>query len=246
MSSTRPGVEITQVITETAAPTVIPTLVPCVVGVCRQIVEAFDSEGALNADALYSGSSYSQAALLIPQASFPDPRSNIDEINIEEDYIRAFLRYGGRTRELPRGSHGTFGQAFLRACNTATRAAFRTDNVSSWTPGVGETTFVVAFDVINSATTASDVTVSFTAGETYTPTTIAEAINAAVGADVATVVNTNRVLIASTVFGAKSSVTIRAGSGVVDYWFDGGLDETVENRVEGAGFRGQEDRKSVV
>lgn len=241
MSSTRPGVEITQVITETAAPTVIPTLVPCVVGVCRQIVEAFDSEGALNADALYAGSSYSQAAMLIPQASFPDPRSNIDEINIEEDYIRAFLRYGGRTRELPRGSHGTFGQAFLKACNTATRAAFRTDNVSSWTPGVGETTFVVAFDVINSATTSSDVTVSFTAGETYTPTTIAEAINAAVGADVATVVDTNYVLIASTVFGAKSSVTIRAGSGVVDYWFDGGLDDTVEHRVEGAGFRGQDD-----
>ncbi len=240
MSSTRPGVEITQVITETAATPVIPTLVPCVVGVCRQIVEAFDTEGALNAEALHS-ESYAQAAMLITQASFPDPRANIDEINIEEDYIRAFVRYGGRTRELPRGSHGTFGQAFLKACNTATRAAFKTDNVSSWTPGVGETNLSIAFDIVNAATTSSDVNVSFTAGTTYTPAEIAAAINAAVGADVAEVVDTNRVLIASTVFGAKSSVTIRAGSGVVDYWFDGGLDETVEHRVEASGFRGQDD-----
>lgn len=238
MSSTRPGVEITQVITETPAATNPPTLVPCIAGVCRQIVEAYLTDGSLNADAKHSAS-YVQGAMLIPQSAFPDPRANIDEVNIEEGYIRAFVRYGGRVRELPRGSHGTYGQSFLKAVNTSTRAAFYTTNGPfTFTAGVSDT-LVLAFDVLNPATTASDVTITFDSTAALTATEVADAINTAVGADVATV-DGSAVQIASITFGAKSSITIRSGSGALTVLAPA-LDTSILYRVEGAGFRGQDD-----
>lgn len=238
MSSTRPGVEITQVIAETPATTQTPTLVPCIVGVCRQIVEAYLTDGSLNVDAKYANGSYVQGAMLIPQSAFPNPRGNIDEVNIEEGYIRAFLRYGGRVKELPRGSHGTYGQAFLKAVNTATRAAFYTTDAGTFTfvAGVSDT-LVLAFDVLNSATTSSDVTVTFDSTAPQTAAQVAAKINTAVGAEVATV-DGDAVLVASVTFGAKSSITLRSGSGALDVL---GLSAAVEYRVEGAGFRGQDD-----
>lgn len=239
MSSTRPGVEITQVIAETPATTQTPTLVPCIVGVCRQIVEAYLADGSLNADAKYANESYKQGAMLIPQSAFPNPRGNIDEVNVEENFIRAFVRYGGRVKELPRGSHGTYGQAFLKAINTSTRAAFLTeDGPFTFVVGVSDT-LVLAFDVLNPATTSSDVTVTFDATAPQTATQVAAAINLAVGAEVATV-DGDAVLVASVTFGAKSSVTIRSGSGALSVLAPS-LSTTIQYRVEGAGFRGQDD-----
>jgi hypothetical protein len=237
MSSTRPGVEITQVIAETPATTQTPTLVPCIAGVCRQIVEVYLADGSLNADAKHS-ETYAQGALLVPQSAFPNPRSNIDEVNVEEGYIRAFVRYGGRVKELPRGSHGTYGQAFLKAVNTSTRAAFYTDAGPTFTfvSGVSDT-LVLAFDVLNPATTSSDVTVTFDSTTPQTAAQVAAAINTAVGAEVASVDGSD-VLVSSITFGAKSSITLRSGSGALDAL---GLDSTVGYRVEGAGFRGQDD-----
>lgn len=53
-------------------------------------------------------SSYKQDKLFVSQGDFPDPRSNIDEIDIDEDSIRAFLNLGSSLRELERD------EAFLR------------------------------------------------------------------------------------------------------------------------------------
>lgn len=237
MSSTRPGVEIAQVITETPTTATPPTLVPCIAGVCRQIVEAYLADGSLNAEAKHS-ESYAQGAMLIPQSAFPNPRSNIDEVNIEEGYIRAFVRYGGRVKELPRGSHGTYGQSFLKAINTSTRAAFYTTDAGTFAfvAGISDT-LVLAFDVLNPATTSSDVTVTFDSTSPQTAAQVATAINTAVGAEVATA-DGDAVLIASVTFGAKSSITLRSGSGALDIL---GLDSTMGYRIEGAGFRGQDD-----
>ena len=67
-SPNRPGVEVQQVITEASSVAVSPSLVPLVVGVCYQIIEATDSDGALNADAKYEDARYNQASMFIPQA----------------------------------------------------------------------------------------------------------------------------------------------------------------------------------
>jgi hypothetical protein len=243
MSSTRPGVEITQVITETPAAASPPTLVPCIAGVCRQIVEAYLTDGSLNADAKHSAT-YNQGALLIPQSAFPNPRDNIDEVNVEEDFIRAFVRYGGRVKELPRGSHGTYGQAFLKAVNTSTRAAFYTavEPLGGFDFG-DDKTFNIAFDQLSTVSTYSTVTFTPTSpATTLTATEVAEAINAVIGTTVATVVGSGAhagaVLIASPTFGAKSNITVISGSSASTTL---GLDPSVGYRVEGAGFRGQDD-----
>jgi hypothetical protein len=240
MSSTRPGVEITQVITETPAAASPPTLVPCIAGVCRQIVEAYLTDGSLNADAKHS-ETYAQGAMLIPQSAFPNPRDNIDEVNVEEDYIRAFARYGGRVKELPRGSHGTYGQAFLKAVNTSTRAAFYTA-VGPFNFG-GDNTFNIAFDQLSTVSTFSTVTFPdpISPATTLSATNVADAINAVIGTTVATVVasgaHAGAVLIASPTFGAKSNVTVFYGSSAST---ELGLSAS-GYRVEGAGFRGQDD-----
>ena len=99
-SPNRPGVEVEQVLSESATVSASPTLVPLIAGPCFQIVEALDSDGELEADAVYAGAQYNQADMLIPQADFPDPRGNIDEINITEDSVGAYLYFGGSLLQL--------------------------------------------------------------------------------------------------------------------------------------------------
>lgn len=236
MSSTRPGVEVTQVFTTTSSTATAATLVPAIVGVCKQIVEIRDSNGSLSADALYGTESYQQSSMLIPQASFPDSRGIIDEVEVEEDSIQAALRFWPRLTELSRGSHSSYGQAFLKGMNIATRAAFRSGEYGDYT-FASPTTLQIALDLVAGAPRTS-VTLS----GTMTAAEVAEAINAAVGTDVASVYEDDGdeyLQIVSEAYGASSSIEL-GGTDALRVLFDITPSAT-SYRVEGSGFRGQDD-----
>lgn len=62
----------------------------------------------------YGVGNYIQDAIYLPQTSFPDPRSNIDELNIDETTIRCFVNLGTSVREL------LDSETFLRKGTTGT------------------------------------------------------------------------------------------------------------------------------
>jgi len=76
----QPGVEVIQEI-RTVSPTIAaPTLAPCVMGVCKQIIEVLDEDGAVNADALVSGPAVATAPNV--QASYS---VNSDTLQVSVD-----------------------------------------------------------------------------------------------------------------------------------------------------------------
>jgi len=242
-SNNRPGVEIKQELSQSSSVVASPTLVPCVVGVCNQIIEATDSDDALNSDAKYADAQYNQASLYIPQASFPDPRDNIDELEIDEGSVEVSLYFGGTLRTLDRGSNDTYGSALLKLTNLCRKASLRTSAASpySFDSTTGDP-LTITFDVVNPEDVSSDITVTFIGS--MTATEVADAINEAVGSDVATVVSVSsndKVQITSPTFGATSSITLRAGTSALAVLFGASFDDSKEYRVEGAGFRGQDD-----
>lgn len=238
----RPGVEIIQEF-RAASPTVLrPTLVPCIVGVAKEIVEVTTSDGLLNDDALQG--EYEQLPRTISQTSFPSPRDNIAEVDVEESTIRAFFQFGGALRELERDP----GESFLNSHNYATRAAFRSDYVLTSTGfALDGLILVLAIDVTVPANTTEDVTVTFDGdGANLTPEDVVDQINAAVGEDVATVItigSNSRIQIASLNYGAASSVTIRAGGSANTEL--GIASAATENRITGSGFRAQEQNNNT-
>lgn len=242
-SPNRPGVEIIQELQATPTVSASPALVPMIVGVCNQIIEALDDEGALNPDAKFLGERYNQSSLLVAQAEFPDPRDNIDEINVYEETISAYLFFGGQLLNLTRGSHGTFGQSFLKASNLSKRAAIRSTEIDSFAfDGTVGDVLTVALDVVNPVDTSRDVVVTFVG--TLTAQEVVDEINSSVGREVASVINVGGdlyVQISSLVSGATSSVTLRQGTSAMKVLFGAGFDDGMEYRVEGAGYRGQDD-----
>lgn len=256
-SETRPGVIVVQELSETPAAVSAPTLVPVVVGPCYQIVEALDSDGSLNADAKYADEQYNQASMAIPQADLPDPRDNIDEVNVDEEQVGARLYFGGLLTSLARGSNNSTGSAFLKGVNLCAKPAFFLDELSTSSDtydftGAGDAGALItlAFDLPNSSVTSSDVTVTLTG--TMTASEVAAEINSTVGADVAEVIgdgdygisltgpNYVSVLVSSVGFGAASSITIRANGSALGTILSN-LTSTLDHRIEGAGFRGQDD-----
>jgi len=109
----RPGVEVVQEFQSTSPTVVTPALVPCVVAPYFELIEVLNSDGTANSDALVADP-YQQLELTIPQASLPSPRGNIDEVDVDEDSIRAFLEWGGTLVELQRD------EAFLLDMNVET------------------------------------------------------------------------------------------------------------------------------
>jgi hypothetical protein len=245
-SSNRLGVVVEQVQTETPATGAAPALVPVAVAPFYQILTALDDDGDLNSDALYSEGSYEQAALVIPQASFPDPRDNIDELEFDATEIDVQLYFGGALMDLARGSHGAYGKAFLKAANLSTCPVIRTSVATAFdfTSFSTDPTLVVALDAVNSEDTSGDVTITFDCTENYTAAELAAVIEAALGVDVY-VDDDGYVYIASTTYGPQASVTIRAGGSAAQVLWTA-IDITKEYRVTGAGFRGQDDEDSDV
>jgi hypothetical protein len=237
----RPGVEIIQEF-RAASPTVLrPTLVPCIVGVAKEIVEVQTADGLLNENAKQG--EYEQLPRVISQSSFPSPRDNIDEVDVEEATIRAFFQFGGSLRELERDP----GESFLVSHNHATRAAFRSDFFVTGTGlDLDGLVLVIAIDVAVPANTTEDVTVTFDGTGNLTPTQIVDQINAAVGEDVASeiVIGSNsRIQIASLKYGAASSVTIRGGGSANEVF--GLASASSEYRVVGSGLRAQDQNNNT-
>lgn len=234
----RPGVEIIQEI-RAVSPTIIrPTLVPFVTGVAKEIVEVTTSDGLLNPAAKLS-SSYEQLPRVISQTSFPSPRGNIAEVDIEEDTIKTFFQFGGSLSQLERNP----GESFLVAFNNATRPAIRsTFFVSGTGLDLNGKILVLAIDVTARLNPTKNITVTFaSSGGNLTPAQICSQINNAIGSIVASeiVIGSNsRIQIASTKFGSSASVTVRPGGSANATL--GFADSAVEYRIEGSGFRAQD------
>lgn len=234
-SISAPNIKIYQVQQTQTNIIAAPQLVPFIVGPCKEIVDAFNSDGTLNSSAREG--SYNQLPELITQSAFPSPRNNIDQVTVEKDTIRIFNDFSGTVKELPMNP----GTSFLRSYNKATRASVRTNSAASFAV-VGLTT-VIALNNALRQNNANDIVITFTGTNPLTPQQVADQINTAFGKTIATVVSlagdsNPRVDITSDVYGALSSITVRSGGSANALL---GLGNGNEDRVEGSGFRGQED-----
>ena len=239
----RPGVEVIEQI-RSASPTIVrPALVAFVTGPAKEIIEVTTSDGLLNTKAKQG--IYSQLPKTISQTAFPSPRGNIAEVNVEEATVKAFLLNGGVLQELERDP----GESFLIAWNKASRATIKTKLLAA--PAdfelIGKT-LVLAVDVPARLNTSEDTTITFGSDNplavALTADEIVAQINAAVGEDIATIETgaSPRIVLTSTVYGARSSLTIRAGGSANSKL---GFDASKEYRVEGAGFRGQDQNNNT-
>lgn len=241
-SENRPGVIVTQALTETSAVTASPSLVPLVLAPCFQIIEAVASDGTLNSTAKHS-IRYSQSAMTITQAEFPDPRDNIDEIDIYEDEVSVHLYKFSALEQLQRGSNGTTGSAFLsriagiyRAAVSFNMPAFTTTTFSS------EKRLVMALDAANPSDLTKDKVYKFDSTVT-TLADVAAVFNDTYGQTIAKVVG-NAVVVYSTSYGPASSITLRGGSSAIqsnNLLTSEIASPAVDNRVEGSGLFAQDD-----
>lgn len=246
-SENRPGVVVVQELRETPAAVTAPTLNPVVVAPCFQIVSAIGSSGSVNGDAEYTTQRYVQAAVAVTQAEFPDPRNNIDEVNIDETRVGARLLYAGALTTLPRGSHGSTGSAFLAAANDARRAVVIFDSGST-TFDFGSTTRLLNIKT-NSPTDTTPTVVSLTG--VMSAAAVAAALSVVPGiittayTDLSDFVGSSTdagVVVQSRAFGASSSISI-TGSALpfLTAGESSALVAATLYRVEGSGFRGQDD-----
>lgn len=241
----RPGVEVIQTF-RTASPSFVrPTLAPCVVGPAFEVVNVLSLDGTLNAKAKYGP--YLQLGKAITESSFPDPRGNIDELDVLEESIRSFMLFGGTLSELFLNQ----GSSFLAPAHIASAAAIQTVAFGAGLDLKGKV-LVLQLDNAVRTDTSKDVTVVFvgTGADAQGALVAADAaaqINDAVGLDVASVVGTGasaKVQVTSPTFGALSSVTVRAGgsaNGTLQIGYSG-TSSAHEERVTGSGFRGQDDK----
>ena len=236
----RPGVEVIQQL-RTASPSFTrPALVPCVVGPAFEVLNVLTTDGSINSKALFGA--YSQIGKSISFSSYPDPRNNIDELTLQEGTTKPYMLFGNKLNELP-VSDG-YGSAFLAMVHRAGKAAVRSVALSPSTDLTGKI-LVLAIDQPARLDTSNDITVTFSGA--LSPAEIASEINSSSGITVATLVESGtKVQIASPSYGALSSVTVRAGgsaNAALQLGYnsaDVGHETEYEERVEGAGFRGQD------
>lgn len=238
----RPGVEVLQA-ARTPAPTFVrPTLVPCVVGPAFEVINVLNTDGTINSKAKYGA--YTQIGKTITQSAFPDPRQNVDELDILEASVRPFLLSSGSLSELLMNP----GESFLTTSHGASKAAITTD-VFGGPTGLALVGKVLVLSIDNPvpANTANDVIITFTGtGSNLTAAEAAEQINDAVGQNIATIVGTapnDAIRLTTTKAGAKSSITVRAGGSantLLEIGFSSGS-PAHEERVVGSGYRAEDD-----
>ncbi len=233
----RPGVEVIQQF-QAAAPTVLnPTLVPFVTGPAKEIVNFVNTDGSINTQDKQG--SYEQLPQVIAQNAFPSPRGNITEVNVDDSTVFGAILFGGKLAKLDKNP----GSAFMVAWNNSARAAYRTPEITSSGLALDGLTLVLAIDQTVRLNTTQDVVITFhtVGGGNLSAQQIADQINAAVGEPVATLIpvsSNNRVQVASTLWGATSSVTVRAGGSANALLVN--LTNSSEYRVEAAGFYAQD------
>lgn len=231
----RPGVEVLQTF-KTASPSFTrPTLAPCVVGPAFEIINVLSTDGTLNSKAKYGV--YDQAGKTLAQSSFPNPRGNIDELDVVETSVRPFLTFAGNLSELV--VKDGQGSAFLYAFNNGSRAAFTTANLTAGGQALDGLVLVLAFDQTSVKDVSKDIVIQFSGTAALRAADVATQINEAVGVEVATVVDTTYVRIASTTYGATSSVTVRSGGTANSILALGYTAAQHEERIEGFGWRAQ-------
>ncbi len=232
----RPGVEVIQTFRETSPSFVVPTLAPCIIGPAFEVINVLTPDGTINSKAKYG--EYRQIGKTITQSAFPDPRSNIDELNILEETIRPFMVAGGNLTELLMGP----GESFLATSHVSSKAAIKTKSFGVGL-ALGGKTLVLSIDNPVRLDTSVDTSITFTGG-TLTAAQAVEQINDQAGQSIASVVDTDKVQIASPSFGALSSITVRSGASAnstLEIGYDTGGAVQREERVEGSGYRGQDD-----
>jgi len=230
----QPGVKVLQSIRKTSPTFLRPTLAPVVVGPAFEIIEALTADGTLNAKAKYGA--YAQLGKTISQSSFPDPRGNVDELDVLEETIKAYLFTAGRLTELPMSP----GDSFLLASHKASTAVFKVTGNNFAVQGKN---IILAVDQPVAADTTEDVTVAFTGGSPYTAAEVVAAINTAFGFELAVVTKdgagavTGFELISPTT-GALSSLTVRGGGTAnEDLGLGFAAAVKVQERIEASGFR---------
>lgn len=239
----RPGVEVIQSLATPAPTFVRPTLVPCVVGPAFEVTKIFNSDNSINAGSLFGD--YTQLGLSITESSFPAPRGNADELDVQENTVHPYLSAGGQLHKLPL-TEG-FGTGFMLAYNKAAAAAFQTVIFSGNTGlAIVGKTIVFAIDNPANADTSHDISLTFTgSGSNLTSAQAAAQFNTAAGKTIATIVGAapnDKIQLQSPSYGAGSSVTIRAGGSAnttLQIGYSGGSNQH-EERMEGAGFRAQD------
>lgn len=241
----RPGVTVLQTAKTTSPTFVRPTLAPCVVGPAFEVINVLSTDGTINPKALYGA--YTQVGKIITESSFPDPRGNIDELNINESSVRPFLLNAGSLTELVMRPTGG---SFLATAHTSSKAAVLCPTTSAGTGfTVNGKTLILAVDNPVVADTSKDITVLFSSsGGNLSSQNICDQINAAVGSTTspffATVVGvspSDKVQLTSTKYGALSSITVRK-SGSANTAL--GLSTLLDERISGAGWRGQDDNNN--
>ena len=230
----RPGVEVIQSLATPAPSFTRPTLVPCVVGPAFEVLNVLNTDGTLNSKAKYG--TYLQYAKAITESSFPDPRGNIDELDIQEATVKPYMLNSGNLTNIAMEP----GSSFLAVQHGAGKASLKS---GTWTTGsatldLTNKPLVLCINNPVRTDTSKDVTVTFTGAITVQQA--ADQINAAFGYTVATVTADFKVLISSPTYGALSSVTVRKGTGAGAIALMN-LGAAAEERVEGCGWRGQDD-----
>ena len=236
-SENRPGVIITQALSETPAVTASPSLVPLVMAPCFQIIEAVNSDGSVNLVAKHA-TKYNQSSMNITQAEFPDPRDNIDELEIYEDKVNVQLMKFAGLEKLQRGSNETTGSAFLARIKHIYSAAIRF-NLPSFVGFSSEQRLVMAIDATNSADTTKNLTYVFDTDVTDVDGVV-DVINEEYGKTIA-FKDGNTVIVRSLSYGPASSVTVRGGSTALGTLTDQMTNTTFDNRVEGSGLSASDD-----
>jgi len=251
----RPGVEVVQEFQSVSPTIVTPTLVPCNIAPFFEVIEVLNTDGTLNDEAVI-GDNYNQLELSVSQSSFPSPRGNIDEVDVDEETIRTFFDFGGTLIEISRE------QAFLTSFldpDVATRP-FVLGATSE--PGGGfdvdGRTLILNIDshtavpvTAGNIPVADDVTITFAAaisGGTLTLAEVITQINAvipglAVTGDV--VGGAADVLgLRSTRYGAGASVVVRS-TGSANAVADGlGFSAAEDEIAVGSGFYASDDSDS--
>lgn len=236
----RPGVEVIQSFVSPSPSFVRPTLVPCIVGTAYEVINVLTVDSSVNQKARHS--TYRQLGSAISESAFPNPRNNIDELDILESTVRPFMQFAGALSELPMDP----GSSFLVTAHGAGKAAVRTTKFSGVTGlALAGKVLVLSIDNPVRLNTGPDISVTFAGVGNILSHDAANQINAAVGETVATVVGAapdDCVQIASPSFGAFGSVTVRAGGSANDVLKIGysGASSAHEERVEGSGWRGQD------
>lgn len=233
----RPGVSVVQNI-QSAAPSVVrPQLVPCNVAPFFEVLEVLASDNTINVDSQFA-SLYRQLGLTIPQLSFPNPRGNIDELDVLEDTIRVYFNFGNQLTQLSRTS------SFLVGVNIATQpfidataaGPYNLDGLQLLVQFDGHTAVGTGLPGSANLLAANDVLIGPFSGTALTITEVIDAVNAIVpGVALESPLSAGRLRLRSTRFGAGASVVVRS-SGSANSILGFPAAPTADSIAVGAGF----------